>query len=169
MFVLKILRATERITLVTLFVAMVALFSLNVVAREIGGTFASQLAWIEEAVRLMNIFLVFGALGLALERGKHVGIDSFRKKLPAHLHKPLLKIIDLVGFCFSTYLIYQGCKLAKFVLATGQKSPTLDISMGWLYAAPVVGFSLLALRFALSFCGIIDRFSIEVTDTQEAV
>lgn len=166
MFILKILRTAERVTLVTLFVMMVALFFLNVVAREIGGTFASQFSWIEEAVRLMNIFLVFGALGLALERGKHVGIDSFRKKFPAHIQKPLLKVIDLVGFCFSVYLIYQGYKLATFVLATGQKSPTLDISMGWLYAAPVIGFSLLALRFALSFCGIVDRFS---NDTSEAV
>ena len=30
--------------------------------------------------------------------------------------------------------------------------------MGWIYAAPVVGFGLLALRFGLSLCGVIDRF-----------
>jgi TRAP-type C4-dicarboxylate transport system permease small subunit len=46
------------------------------------------------------------------------------------------------------------------VLATGQKSPTLGLPMGWIYAAPVIGFSLLGLRFALSFFGRIDRFSL---------
>ncbi len=168
MLVLKLLRGAERVTLVTLFISMVTLFFMNIIAREIGGTFASELAWIEEAVRLMNIFLVFGALGLALERGKHVGIDSFREKMPAIFRKPLLKTIDLVGFCFSTYLVYQGYKLAKFVLATGQKSPTLDIPMGWIYAAPVLGFSLLALRFSLSFFGVINRFPADANGTQEA-
>ncbi len=166
MFVLKLLRSAERFTLVTLFVLMVTLFFINIVARQLGGTFASELAWIEEAVRLMNIFLVFGALGLALERGRHVGIDSFREKIPDNFRRPLLKAIDLVGFCFSTYLAYLSWGLVKFVLSTGQTSPTLDLPMGWIYAAPVVGFALLALRFALSFTGIIDRFS-RARETQE--
>jgi len=145
---------------------MVTLFFINIVARQLGGTFASELAWIEEAVRLMNIFLVFGALGLALERGRHVGIDSFREKIPDNFRRPLLKAIDLVGFCFSTYLAYLSWGLVKFVLSTGQTSPTLDLPMGWIYAAPVVGFALLALRFALSFTAIIDRFS-RARETQE--
>ena len=45
------------------------------------------------------------------------------------------------------------------VLRTGQRSPTLDIPMGWIYAAPVIGFALLALRYGLSFFGVIDRFA----------
>ncbi len=167
MFVLKFLRRAERYTLVTLFVFMVVLFFINIVARQFGGTLASELAWVEEAVRLMNIFLVFGALGLALERGRHVGIDSLREKIPDTFRRPLLKTIDLVGFCFSIYLAYLSCGLVKFVLSTGQKSPTLDLPMGWMYAAPVIGFAFLALRFALSFCGIIDRFSA-TCETQKA-
>jgi TRAP-type C4-dicarboxylate transport system permease small subunit len=168
MSALKSLRRAERVTLVTLFVLMVVLFFVNVVVREFGGTFASKLAWIEEAVRLMNIFLVFGALGLALERGKHVGIDSFREKMPDNFYKPLLKTIDLVGFCFSIYLSYLSLGLVQFVLSTGQRSPTLDLPMGWIYCAPVAGFGLLALRFALSFCGIVERFSAGTRETQEA-
>lgn len=167
MFVLKLLRGVERVTLVTIFVAMVTLYFINVVARQFGGTLATELAWIEEAVRLMNIFLVFGALGLALERGRHVGIDSLREKIPENSRRPLLKAIDLVGFCFSTYLAYLGWGLVTFVLATGQRSPTLDLPMGWIYAAPVIGFGLLALRFSLSFFGIIDRFSFATPETQE--
>jgi TRAP-type C4-dicarboxylate transport system permease small subunit len=167
MLVLKILRGVERVTLVTLFVTMVTLFFINVAARQFVGTFASELSWIEEAVRLMNIFLVFGALGLALERGRHVGINTLHQKLPDIWRRPLLRTIDLVGFCFSTYLLYLSWRLVDFVLATGQRSPTLDLPMGWIYAAPVIGFGLLALRFALSFFGVVDRFSAVAHDPQE--
>ncbi|MEM7428808.1 MAG: TRAP transporter small permease [Pseudomonadota bacterium] len=159
MAALSLLRRVERIFLVTVFLAMVALFFLNVVTREIGGSLASQFAWIEEAVRLMNIFLVFGALGIALERGRHVSIDTVRNAMPDRYRTPVLKLIDLTGVLFSGYMAYLAWNLIIFVLQTGQRSPTLNIPMGWIYAAPVVGFSLLGLRYALSFFGIIDRFS----------
>jgi TRAP-type C4-dicarboxylate transport system permease small subunit len=145
---------------------MVILFFGNVVAREIGGTFASKFAWIEEAVRFMNVFLVFIALGLALEQGRHVGIDTLRDRLPAKIRSVLLKIIDGIGFLFSIYLAWLGTGLVKFVLMTGQRSPTLDIPIGWVYSAPVIGFGLLALRFALSFFDVIDRFDTHKTPVE---
>ncbi|NRB18466.1 MAG: TRAP transporter small permease [Rhodobacteraceae bacterium] len=166
MKLLSYIRLVERAFLVTLFLAMVILFFGNVVAREIGGTFASKFAWIEEAVRFMNVFLVFIALGLALEKGRHVGIDTLRDHLPAKLRSVLLKVIDGVGFLFSIYLSWLGIGLVKFVLMTGQRSPTLDFPVGWVYSAPVIGFGLLALRFALSFFGIIDRFGNHQTPVE---
>lgn len=158
---LNSLRRVERFCLVSLFLTMAGLFFFSVVAREIGGTFASRFAWIEEAVRLMNVFLVFIGLGLALEQGRHVGIDLLRNRLPDHLRRPLLKLIDATGFFFCIYLGWLGAGLAQFVLKTGQRSPTLDIPMGYVYLAPILGFGLLGLRFALSFFGVIDRFKTE--------
>lgn len=163
MKLLTYLRLAERTFLVTLFLGMVILFFSNVVVREIGGSLASKIAWIEEAVRTMNVFLVFIALGLTLEKGRHVGIDTLRNKFPAPLRSGVLKVIDAMGFAFSIYLSWLGIKLVQFVLMTGQRSPTLDVPMGWIYAAPVVGFGLLALRFSLSFFGYIDRFTSHVT------
>lgn len=162
------LRRVERVFLVTLFLSMVALFSLNVLAREVGGTFASQLAWVEEAVRLMNVFLVFGALGLALERGKHVGIDTLREALPNTARATIRRIIDAAGCVFSLYMAYLAWQLVVFVLGTGQRSPTLDVPIGWIYTAPIIGFGLLALRYALSFFSFIDRFTKEDDDMNDA-
>lgn len=162
---MRILRHFERIFLVTVFLLMVALFGLNVVSREIGGSFASQFAWIEEAVRLMNIFLVFGALGLALERGRHVGIDTVREALPKLPRTVVRKIVDLTGCVFSAYMAYLAFQLVIFVLGTGQRSPTLDIPVGWIYMAPVGGFSLLSFRYALSLLSFIDRFDRQETDS----
>jgi TRAP-type C4-dicarboxylate transport system permease small subunit len=161
--ILTALRRAERAVLVALFLAMVALFSLGVVAREIGGTFASQFAWIEEAVRLMNVFLVFLGLGLALERGRHVCIDTLRDRFGPRIRSTLQRSIDATGFVFSLYLAWLGAGLVQFVLNSGQRSPTLDVPMGYIYLAPVIGFGLLALRYALSFFGLFDRFAKPVT------
>ncbi|WP_299555962.1 TRAP transporter small permease [uncultured Tateyamaria sp.] len=55
--------------------------------------------------------------------------------------------------------MWLGYHLSSFVLGTGQTSPTLGIPTGYVYLAPVIGFALLGLRFALSFIGAIDRAS----------
>ncbi len=164
MALLRVIRIMERYFLVTLFLLMVFLFSINVFIREFGGIWASDFAWIEEAVRLMNIFLVFGVLGLALERGRHVGIDSFREKLPPMFRNLVLKFIDLCGLLFSLYFVFLSWDIMTRVLASGQRSPTLDVPIGWIYAAPFVGFMLLGLRFLLSLTGIIDRYSSSTSD-----
>ncbi|OCX58134.1 C4-dicarboxylate ABC transporter permease [Thioclava sp. SK-1] len=156
---LSLLRRIERCVLVCLFLLMVALFFGSVITREIGGTFASRFAWIEEAVRLLNLFLVFLALGLALERGKHVGITNLRDTLPAPLRRAVLGLIDLAGLAMSLYLAWLSVELVQFVLKSGQRSPTLSIPMGVIYVAPVIGFVLLGLRYGLSLFGLIDRFA----------
>lgn len=155
---LTALRAVERTVLIALFLVMVCLYTGSVVTREIGGTFASRFAWIEEAVRIMNLFLVFLALGLALERGKHVGITNMRGKLPARVLSVLLKFIDLVGLVMCFYVAWLALDLVQFVLKTGQRSPTLGVPMGYIYLAPVCGFLLLGLRYGLSLVGVIDRY-----------
>lgn len=156
---LSLLRRLERYFLVTVFLAMVVLFAVNVIGRVIGGSISSQLTWIEEAVRLLNVFLVFSALGLALERGRHVGIDTLRRQLPKLPQQIICRVIDAVGLMTCIYLAWLAVELSQFVLQTGQRSPTLDVPMGWIYAAPVLGFSLLALRYTLSLFGVIDRFA----------
>jgi len=158
---LNALRLVERSILIFLFLAMVALYFVSVVMREFGGTLASDFAWIEEAVRLMSLFLVFLALGLALERGKHVSITNMRDALPPQLRRPLLWIIDIAGLAFSLYLAWLALELVRFVMKSGQRSPTLDIPMGLIYLAPVAGFLLLGLRYGLSLFGVIDRFAAQ--------
>ncbi|MFC7705464.1 MULTISPECIES: TRAP transporter small permease [Paracoccaceae] len=156
---LTLLRLCERSILVVIFLTMVALYFVSVLARELGGQVASSFAWIEEAVRMLNLFLVFLGLGLALERGRHVGIRNLRDRLPETLRRGLLKVTDVVGLGFALYIAWLGWGLASFVLGTGQRSPTLGIAMGYVYLAPVAGFLLLALRYGLSLFGVIDRFS----------
>lgn len=157
--VLSILRVAERSALVLIFLAMVGLYFVNVVVRASGSPLASDLAWIEEAVRLLNLFLVFLAIGYALEKGRHVAVDTWRDRIAAATGLPLNRLIDAVGLVFSLYLVWLGWKMTVFVFGTGQRSPTLGLEMGWIYVAPTLGFGLLALRFLLSLIGWLDRRS----------
>lgn len=152
-------RLFEKFAVVSIFIAMALLFSFTVLIREVPGNYASDFTWIEEAVRMLNIYLVFMGLGLALERGKHVSISTLRDMLPMPYSNYLKKTIDFVGFLFAIYLCTLSYKLMVFVDSTGQISPTLGVSMSLIYLAPVIGFSLLALRYFISFFKIIDRFS----------
>lgn len=161
---MQYLRRIERFVIVALFLGMVALFFGNVVVREAFPAYASRMAWTEEAVRRMNTVMVFLSLGLTLEAGRHIAVDTFRDRLPSALRVPLLKLIDVTGLIFSLYMSWLAWGLAMFVLKTGQRSPTLGVEIGWLYLAPMIGFALLALRYALSLTGQIDRF----TKTDEA-
>jgi len=154
---LRLLAGVERGALGALFLCMVALFFVGVLAREFGGTQASRFAWIEEAVRLMNLFLVFGALGLALQRGRHVGVDTFRRRLPPRWQRAAIRLVDLSGLAFCSVLVWLSVGFVQFVLGTGQRSPSLGVPMGWIYLAPAIGFSLLGLRYALSLFGLMPR------------
>ena len=155
---LSILRNVERTVVVAIFLIMVALYFVNVVVRATGSNLASDIAWIEEAVRTMNLYLVFLAIGLALEYGRHVAVDTWRDSLAARLGLPIRRVIDVLGVVFSLYLVWLGWKMVIFVQSTGQRSPTLGMEMYWLYVAPTVGFALLALRYLLSLFGAINRF-----------
>ncbi len=156
---LSALRIVERVTVVTIFLAMVALYFINVLSRQVGGTFATNFAWVEETVRLMSLFLVFLGLGLALEQGRQVGVYSWRDRIATRLNLPIRKFIDAIAIVFCLYLAWLGYGMTAFVYSTGQISPTLNVPIFWIYLAPTIGFLLLGLRYALSLLGVIDRYS----------
>lgn len=166
MKLLSILRMAERIAVVAIFLLMVVLYFGNVLIREFGGTLASDFGWIEEAVRTLNLYLVFLAAGLALECGRQVSVPTWRDSIAARTRLPIRKLIDLVGLALSGYVVWLGWEMTNFVVKMGQHSPTLGISTAWIYVAPTIGFTLLGLRYLLSLLGLIDRFSVEGESVQ---
>jgi len=158
------IRLIERFFVVSIFISMAVLFTFTVIIRGVPGNYASHFTWIEEAVRLLNIYLVFIGLGLALEKGKHISISSLKDILPIIYSHYINRIIDFVGFLFSVYLCTLSYRLMIFIDSTGQISPTLGIPMSLMYFAPVVGFFLLAFRYFMSFFKIIDRFKVYEND-----
>ncbi|WP_027178822.1 TRAP transporter small permease [Maridesulfovibrio bastinii] len=154
---LSIIRIIERILIISINLIMVGLYTFNVIVRELFPAYSSTFAWIDEATRILMVWAVFLALGLALERGRHVAVTTIFEKLTPRIRYTVGALINLVGLIFSIYFTYLAFELVKFVSRTGQLSPTLGIPMYWLYVAPAVGFILLAIRYLLELTGINNR------------
>lgn len=157
----------EGLVVTLTFLIMVALFAVNVAARSFFPTVSTQLFWIDEVVRLLMLYLVFLSCGLALQQGRHVGVYAWRERIAARTHLPLRTIIDVVGTVFCLYLAWLSYKTFSFVLGSKQIIPSLGLSASWLYIAPTAGFVLMAIRFAASLFGLIDRYSPQMQEAGE--
>ena len=146
---LAVLRRLESAAAAALMLLMALAYSFNVAVRELAATHASRFAWIEEACLFALAWVVFLGLGLALERGRHIAMTSLLERLAPGTRRPIKLAIDFTGLAFSLYIAWLALDITLFVLRSGQASPTLDLSMAWLYAAMPVGFVLLGLRYAL--------------------
>ncbi|MRX50148.1 TRAP transporter small permease subunit [Paracoccus sp. S-4012] len=146
---------------------MVGLYALNVAVRASGSGFATELYWIEEAVRTLMIYLVFLGCGLALQQGRHVGVYAWRDRIEARTGLPLRRLIDLFGLLFCLWLAWIAVEVCQFVLNSRQMIPSLGVSAVWLYVAPLAGFVLMALRFGASLFGLIDRYTPQMHEAGE--
>ena len=160
--VLELLRRLERATVAALMILMALAYAFNVALRELAALQASKFAWIEEACLFALAWVVFLGLGIALERGRHIAMSSLLERLAPKLRRRLKLAIDLTGLAFSLYVAKLALEITSFVVRSGQTSPTLDVSMGWLYAAMPVGFALLGLRYALELAQAAGRHAARV-------
>lgn len=155
---LHVLRTIERVMLAGLMLAMSLGYVINVIARNVVPVLAPRLAWIEEATLIALAWVVFLGLGLALERGRHIAMSAFLGRIRRPAKAWIVGVINLVGLLFSLYIAKIGVDISVFVYNSGQVSPTLNLSVIWLYGAIPVGFALLALRYALELAGYSSRF-----------
>ena len=155
---LHILRTIERVLLAGLMLAMSLAYVINVIARNAVPLLAPRLAWIEEATLIALAWVVFLGLGLALERGRNITMSAFLGRIRGPAKAWIVGAINLVGLLFSLYIAKIGVDITVFVYNSGQVSPTLNLSVIWLYGAIPVGFALLALRYALELAGCSSRF-----------
>lgn len=157
----------EGLAMALTFLMMVALFTVNVTARSFLPGLAPRLFWIDEAVRLMMLYLVFLSCGLALQQGRHVGVYAWRDRITRRTGLPLRPLIDLVGLLMCLYFAWVSAKTVLFVAKSGQIMTSVGVSAQWLYVAPLAGFLLMALRFAASLAGVYDRFSPQMQESGE--
>jgi C4-dicarboxylate transporter DctQ subunit len=158
--ILQGIRAVERRTIAFCMIVMSGLYFVNVVVRNAVPSLSAQVVWIEEAALFILGWMVFVGLGLTLERGRQIAMVAVLDAVRPSLRKLLLRLINLCGLIFSLYIAFIGVELTLFVLRSGQVSPTLDISVAFLYGSIPVGFALLAFRYFLELVGITDRTSV---------
>jgi C4-dicarboxylate transporter DctQ subunit len=158
----KALRGIEGFVLGAIMLAMSFAYTFNVAVREVAPSLAPKLAWIEELCLFGLVWMIFLGLALALEGGRHIGMRMALARMPPAGQRAAKVVINLAGLTFAAYLAKIGVDITIFVARSGQASPTLNISMAWLYVVMPVGFGLLALRYLIELITPADRFAIEI-------
>jgi C4-dicarboxylate transporter DctQ subunit len=159
---LAFLRRLEAMLLGALMLGMSLLYTLNVLVRELVPAYAARIAWIDELCLFGLAWVVFLGLGITLERGRHIGMSALLQRLAPRMRRAIKLLIDVIGLALSLYVAHVCFTVTMLVLKTGQVSPTLGVSMSWLYGPMPVGFALLGLRYAIELFGAADRHQVRV-------
>ena len=163
--VLAAVRGVQTWFLGALMLAMSFAYGLNVAVRGLMPSIAPQFAWIDEVCLFGLVWMVFLALSLGLEGGRHIGMRMLLTQLPPGLQRAIKLAVNVIGVVFCLYLTRIGIDITVFVANSGQASPTLNISMAWLYWVMPVGFGLLAIGYLVEIFTPADRYAIELDPT----
>lgn len=108
--------------------------------------FGSSLTWSEELARYLFIWLVYFAVSYTAHKEKHIRIDAAINLYPKKL-RPYIEILsEIIVLCFAVFIAVTGVTVFQKIAWSGQVSPAIGLPMQFVYAAPLVGFVLTAIR-----------------------
>jgi TRAP-type C4-dicarboxylate transport system permease small subunit len=85
-----------------------------------------------------------------------VSVDLIRGRLRPARERVLFALIDVVGLLACAGAALLALRMARFVMGTGQISPTLGMPIYLVYIAPAFGFASMAFRFLLRLLSVRD-------------
>lgn len=101
------------------------------------------LAWSEESARFIFVWVSLIGAVVGIKRREHFGFGLLLAAAPRQVRRVLLVGVDLALLWFAYVLTTEG--LNGMQTAMIQRSPVLDISLGWVYAALPVSGALMLL------------------------
>ena len=128
---------------IVLMSAMALILFVQVVMRYV---LQSSLSWSEELARYLFVWLVYLGISYGAKIMKHIKIDAALSFFPAKSRPYVVLLGELIFLGFSLYICYASYGLVRKQILIGQTSPAMQMPMWILYAAPMVGFALVAVR-----------------------
>lgn len=126
-----------------LFALLVVLIFLQVAFRFI---LNFSLDWTEEMSRYTFITLVYASATVAVKRNKHLRTEGLVQALPKNVKKWVNIFSDVIWLAFTILMIRLSYTATMTVLVSGQASPVLNVTMGYIYAVVPIGFTLMSFR-----------------------
>jgi len=133
----------EEIVLVILMACMSVIIGVQVFMRYV---MKSSLSWSEEIARYMFIWLIYIGISYGVKTDRHINVDAVRRILPKKVNAIVSAISDIIFLIFSILLVVEGLKVTTKIFASGQRTPALQIPMGYIYMAVPLGFTLVTIR-----------------------
>ena len=100
----------------------------------------------EEMARYMFVWLVYFSVSYTARREKHIRIDAAINLYPKKA-RPYIEILsELIVLGFAIFIAVTGYTVFGKIAWSGQMSPAMRIPMQFVYAAPMIGMGLTAIR-----------------------
>ena len=123
---------------------LLAMMSVVVFVQVIGRWTRLSLPWSEEFARYAMIYMVYIGTSVGVKYGNHIAVEFIVNLLPKKGQKIMEVIVCLLMIvCFAIICRY-GLKLVGVTMM--QKSPAMQIKMGYVYFALVLGGVLMLLH-----------------------
>lgn len=136
----------EEVLVVALMAAITVLIGVQIFMRYV---MQASLSWSEELARYGFIWMSYLGVAYAVKRRASIATTALTDAIGSAGVKLGLQVFaNLVFAAFALLVVTQGVTLVEKISGFGQKSASLGLPMAYVYAAPVVGFSLALLRLA---------------------
>jgi len=116
---------------------------LQIIAREI---VYFPVSWTTELATFSFIWMSMIGAALGVRNLSHVSIDIIVNKLPLGIQKIITYIVELSIIFLMFVLGWQSIRFT--IQAHGQLSPSLDVSMSYIYTSFIL-FSILSILFSI--------------------
>ncbi len=100
--------------------------------------------WADELSRYLFVWIALLGAGVAMGQRLHYGFDYLTDKCPPGVQRAIAGLMALLAAGFLVLCLVLGIVGVQVVGV--QRSPSLQISMGWVYSALPVGSSLVLLH-----------------------
>jgi len=121
------------VLVVTVFIAVVFRYVLN-----------SPLTWTDELAVSLAVWLTFLGAAIAMTDGRHFGFDALVERMPFGLRRTVGWVTTIGGAIFLLVMIANGAQVLPIL--ANQKTPSLQISVSWVYAGLPVGCALILIQ-----------------------
>lgn len=152
---MKVLDGFRKIEEILLVITMILILFLIFIQALFRYFFGSGLIWGEELARYLHVAQVWIGGSLAIKKGGHIRVTFVRDLF----NKTGRKILDLLStFLFFSFMVFIAIKGTDYILqlvSSGQRSPSMGISMWIPYTVVPLGGFLMAVRLVQQFISIL--------------
>lgn len=103
-----------------------------------------SLAWTEEVARYLLIAVTFLGASIAVRKNTHIHVEFFYRYLPAGAGRLCATLVDVARLVMLGYFAFLSWKILQ--LMGRQRMASVDLPVGVLYWAVLIGFAVMWLR-----------------------
>jgi TRAP-type C4-dicarboxylate transport system permease small subunit len=143
--VLRPIRRSVEITIVTLFAVLTLAVFVQVVARYV---FNQPPAWTEELARFCQVWIILLASSICVRKGSHLAVDYLGPALAPAARKVVAVTTGCLITAYCAVVVIWGVHL--LVIGWMQTSPAMQLNMGLVYLVFPIAGGLMVLEAVLA-------------------